>query len=187
MRRIARMTLLVCLLLFLSACQRHDGTEISLEEIELESETVDDEQTGLPSSVFVYVCGAVNCPGVYELPEGSRVYEAIESAGGFGENADVTRVNQAEILEDEEQIYVPTIGEDTESISGDSTKQDGKININQASREELMTLPGVGQSRAESIITYREEHGRFQKIEDIMNVSGIKEGLFEKIKDLITV
>lgn len=187
MRRIRITVLILTLCMGLVACKNAESEQISLEQTELElaEERMDEntESTEDTEYIFVYVCGAVNREGVYELPSGSRVYQAIEVAGGFREDADMKAVNQAEVLEDEERIYVPVIGEEVQVESEES----GKININKASKEELMTLPGVGESRAESIIKYREDTGSFQNIEDIMQVSGIKEGLFEKIKDLITV
>ena len=173
-------------MLVLLGCQREKGKTHALETVDTQTVLEDTEEkaehTQNIECIYVYVCGAVNQEGVYELPTGSRVYEAIEMAGGFREDADSRSVNQAQVLSDEERIYVPVIGE--ENIVEES---DGRININKASKEELMTLPGVGASRADSIIKYREEHGRFQSVEDIMLVSGIKEGLYEKIKDLITI
>ena len=144
------------------------------EEVEVEE---------LPTTIFVYVCGSVKEPGVYELPVGSRVYEAIEASGGLKEDAVVSAINQAEILEDEMTLYVPSMIEEVEM----ETKQDGKVNINKASKEELMTLPGIGEAKAESIIKYREEHGKFKSIEEIKEISGIKDGLYEKIKDFIKI
>ena len=120
---------------------------------------------------------------MYELPVGSRVFEAVQMAGGFLEDAAVSHINQAEVLEDETRLYIPTMNEMIEAES----HSDDEVNINTAAKEELMTLPGVGEAKAELIIQYREEHGTFQKIEDIMNISGIKEGLFGKIKDYIKV
>lgn len=189
MRRIKQIILITTLFIMLVACQKKDVEKHSLEAAEVISTDVSEREksdnTEQEEYIFVYVCGAVNAEGVYELPSGSRVYEAIEVAGGFREDADTRNVNQAEVLEDEERIYVPVIGE---SVQTDfASDKDGKININKASKEEMMTLPGVGESRADSIIKYREDVGEFQSIEDIMNVSGIKEGLFEKIKDLITI
>lgn len=187
MRRIRMIVLIFVLCIGLVACKNGESEQVSLREAELEltEERMDEsaESTEDTEYIFVYMCGAVNREGVYELPDGSRIYQAIEVAGGFREDADTKAVNQAEVLEDEERIYVPVIGEEVLVESEES----GKININKASKEELMTLPGVGESRAESIIKYREDVGAFQNIEDIMQVSGIKEGLFEKIKDLITV
>jgi len=189
MRRIGLIILIVTLFAGLVSCQKKTGETLSLESAELDSINEhageNKEDTEDTAYIFVYVCGAVNREGVYELPSGSRVYQAIELAEGFREDADAKSVNQAEILKDEERIYVPVIGEEVEANS--SSDKDGKMNINKASKEELMSLPGVGESRADSIIKYREDVGPFQSIEDIMQVSGIKEGLFEKIKDLITV
>lgn len=131
----------------------------------------------------VYVCGAVKESGVYFLEAGSRVQDAIKAAGGFSKNADQTGLNLAALLEDEMQIVVETL-QDEGTV--DSSK-DKKVNLNSADKETLMTLPGVGEAKAESIIQYRKEHGRFKKKEDIMNVSGIKEGLFAKIRNFVTV
>ena len=131
----------------------------------------------------MYVCGAVLNEGVYELPAGSRIFTAIEKAGGFLATAATTEINQAEILEDAMKLYVPTIAE----VEDMQSKRSGKVNLNRASKEELMTLPGIGEAKAELIIHYREQVGTFKRIEDIMEIDGIKEGLFEKIKDLIQV
>ncbi len=170
--------ILIVLLLFLAGCKKNTEETVDLQEIET-TETVTDSE----DSIYVYVCGAVMEEGVYELPSGSRVYEAILEAGGFAEDAAVAEVNQAAVLEDEAKLYVPTLTE----LAFEQSKQDGKVNLNTATKESLMTLPGVGESKAELIIQYREEHGGFQKIEDIMNISGIKEGLFEKIKNYIKI
>ncbi len=139
----------------------------------------------------VYVCGAVMSPGVYSLPQGSRIYEALNAAGGLCAEADQVFLNQAELLTDGQQIYVPTEEEaETLKQAGDTgTKtdaEDGKINLNTASREELMTLPGIGEAKADSILDYRKEHGRFTSIEELMQIPGIKEGIFAKLKDSIT-
>lgn len=145
------------------------------------------------AAIFVYVCGAVNAPGVYELEAGARIYEAIACAGGVREDAAEESVNQAQIVADGERVYIPTDEEAAQGMteivlgSTDSGASDGKVNLNTASKEELMTLNGIGESRAESIIGYREAHGAFQSIEELMNVEGIKEGVFRKIQDRITV
>ena len=165
------------------------------------------------STLFVHICGEVMRPGVYELPEGSRVYEAVEEAGGFTQDAAADYVNLAYILEDGWKIEIPsrenpeTDGEGKETgissgISGDAgwigtgngsgdfgsdASGDGLVDINTATKQELITLPGVGESRAESIISYREKNGGFSKIEDIMKVEGIKDGMFAKMKDKICV
>lgn len=179
-RKVRNLVFIILFQLLTWACAQEEGS-VSLEPIETELAEKEEDRTG--NSIFVYVCGAVLDEGVYELPAGSRVYEAIQKAGGFTEDAAVTQINQAEVLEDETQLYVPTM----EEITNEETKGDGKVNLNLASKEELMTLPGVGEAKADLIIQYREEHGRFQNIEDVMNISGIKEGLFAKIKDNITV
>ena len=187
MRRIWMIVLIISLCAGLIGCQKKSEETLALEVAEIdqgETHTEENKESIEDTEhIFVYVCGAVNHEGVYELASGSRVYEAIVMAGGFREDADARNVNQAEVLEDEERIYVPIVGED---VRVDDEK-DARININKASKEELMTLPGVGESRAESIIKYREQQGAFQSIEEIMQVSGIKEGLFEKIKDFITI
>lgn len=145
-------------------------------------------------SIAVHVCGQVKNPGVYTLAKGARVSDAIDAAGGLTKEAAGDFINQAQKLEDEQQVYVPSQEEAKESPkevqqekNNDSHSENtGLININQATREELMTLPGIGEAKADMIITYREEHGKFASIEDIKNISGIKDGVFNKICDLIT-
>lgn len=171
-------------------CQKKEQPIQELEEIGSEkSETSKKEETKEKKSIYVYVCGAVMQAGVYELQQDSRVYEAIQKAGGFAENADISEINQAALLQDEEQIYVPAAGEVDHSLkeAGEAGDASGKVNLNTATKEELMTLAGIGESKANSIIKYREEHGKFQSIEDIKQIEGIKDGVFQKIKDLITV
>ena len=158
-------------------------SDSDLEEITLESTEAAEVQEEDLTEIYVYVCGAVAKPGVYELQEGSRVFEAVKAAGGFTKDAAEEAVNQAEILQDEITLYIPT----AEEVLSQTEAEDGKININQATKSELMELPGVGEAKALQIIAYREQHGEFQQIEDIMLISGIKEGLFEKIKEYITV
>ena len=128
-------------------------------------------------------------PGVYEMEAGSRIYEALELAGGMTEDAVENSMNQAEILSDGQQLYVMSEAEMKEEkmIAEEEAIEDGKVNINRASREELMTLPGIGESKADAIIRYREETGTFNSIEEIMKIEGIKEGVFRKIEDRITI
>lgn len=151
-----------------------------------------EEVTTKQMDVYVQVCGAVHSPGVYLVPWDSRVFHAIELAGGVCENADVAAVNMARYVEDEMVIYVPLIGED-HTVSDVSTAQstsishDNKVNINTASREILMTLKGIGQVKADAIITYRTECGSFVVIEDILKVDGIKQSTFDAIKEQISV
>lgn len=161
-------------------CHKEQEEMILLEDALLEEDVETDADK---DTIFVYVCGAVVQEGVYELPAGSRSYEAIAMAGGFTEIAARTEIDQAALLTDEMTLYVPNYSEAVKY----QEEEDGKININTASKEELMTLPGVGESKASSIISYREEHGGFKAIEDIMLITGIKEGLFQKVKDYISI
>jgi competence protein ComEA len=141
-------------------------------------------------TVFVYICGAVINPGVYEMDSGSRICDVLEQAGGFSEDASTTYLNLAEFVSDGQKVYVPTQEELTvELLAEEETAEtgSGKININTASKEVLVTLPGIGESKADSIIAYRTEHGGFSSIEEIMEIPGIKEAVFSKIKELITV
>lgn len=137
----------------------------------------------------IYVCGAVAEPGVYHFSAGSRIWEAIEAAGGFNEEAAQAAVNLAQPLTDGAQIWIPTQEEQEKEVQQEpfSGQEAGKVNLNTASKERLMTLTGIGEARAEAILAYRQEAGPFLAIEDIMKVSGIKEAAFQKIKDDITV
>lgn len=170
-----------------------------------EKETADEPETAgfcgdeKDSVIYVDVTGAVKTPGVYTLPAGSRVFEAIALAGGTREDASLESLNQAGILEDGQQIRVYT-EEEAEQMAGQnllsgtepaSAQEKGqntsKVNINTAGKEELMTLTGIGETRAEAILAFRQEAGGFQTPEDLMQVEGIKEKTFEKLKDQITV
>ena len=186
-------------------------------------------ETLVPQKIFVDVCGAVVNPGVYELDEGARIFQAVEAAGGYLPEAAINYLNRARSIGDGQQIYVPTEEEVAENLelamakvpealtdsgnagdldpgeipgsqtgnssgmfpgdtgsSGDGTGDASRIDLNTADVGQLSTLSGIGQSKAESIIAYREEHGGFTSIEEIMNVEGIKEGTFSKIKDKIS-
>ncbi|NIN64583.1 MAG: hypothetical protein GTO63_07740 [Anaerolineae bacterium] len=140
-----------------------------------------------PAQVAVYVTGAVVKPGVYYLPEDSRVEDALQAAGGPAADADLNRVNLAQRVHDEDQVYVPEVGEESPPVPSGSTSSGGLVNINTASASELETLPGIGPTLAQCIIDHREAQGPFASIEDIMDVRGIGEGLFGEIWDLITV
>ena len=186
-------------------------------------------ETPIPQKIFVDVCGAVVNPGVYELDEGARIFQAVDAAGGYLPEAAINYLNRARSIGDGQQIYVPTekevaenlelamakvpealndgdnsgnlgleeiqgssvenpsgtVGRDTGSF-GDGVGDDIRINLNTADAGQLSTLSGIGQSKAEAIVSYREEHGDFASIEEIMNVEGIKEGTFSKIKDKIS-
>lgn len=142
--------------------------------------------------IYVHLCGAVNNPDVYVVKENTRLVELIELAGGLTKDASSEAVNQAAILLDGEQIYIPTKEEVELGIVGITTDNtldstNGKVNINKATSEELMTLPGIGEAKALSIINYRSESGGFKSIEEIKNISGIKDSVFNKISDKITI
>jgi competence protein ComEA len=141
--------------------------------------------------IVVHITGAVPRPGVYALPQGARVQDAISAAGGFLAEAEKSGINLARVLEDGEQIEIPYTEGATIVLATPGveviTSPTELININTASQFELESLPGIGPTTAEKIIEYREENGPFATIEDIMNVSGIGPGTFERIKDLITV
>lgn len=138
---------------------------------------------------YVYVCGAVHAPGVYALPAGSRIFEAVEMAGGMQESACAESINQAETVTDGQMIKILTYAEleEKETEAAETAESDGKVNINRAGVDELMTLPGIGESKANSILSYRDAHGAFTSIEELMNITGIKEGVYSKIKEYITV
>ena len=149
------------------------------------------------SGVYVYICGEVAAPGVYELSKDSRIYEAVDAARGFTENAARESVNLASKVSDGMQITIYNREEAASLPAGSGsavgntgqggTSGSGLVNLNTATKEELMTLKGIGEAKAEDIIRYREKSGGFKKIEDIMKISGIKEAGFQKIKDNITV
>ena len=174
------------------------GDEELIQETEIEINSLPEEiiESGEEEKIFVYVIGAVNNPGIVEAPLDSRLYEIIEIAGGFAENADETAINLAVTVTDEEKIIIPykesaTNQKETTRINQlykESTKTSSdKININTANIDELKTLSGIGQSTAEKIINYRKENSKFDKIEDIKNVSGIGDAKFNSIKDKIVV
>lgn len=187
------------------------GKHTSDADIDNGSEAVSDKEMQ-QAMIYVDVCGAVANPGVFQLAAGSRVFQAIEAAGGYLPEAALTCVNRAGVLTDGQQLYILTQEEmerqglDSAEMAGASdgqmngsagtgqntgmtaqVQQDNRININTADEAQLTTLTGIGATRAQAIIAYREENGPFAAIEDIMNVQGIKEGTFAKIKDEIVV
>ena len=193
MRRILKLygvifTVVFCV--FLSGCGEEEEAsfqEIAIEELD-EKGTSGEIKANVTEckKIFVHVCGQVKNPGVYELEEGSRVFEVIEAAGGMTKQA-ADSINQAEVLLDGQQLYVLSKDEVLKSNDGKAEVSDGKVNINRASKEELMELSGIGEAKADAIIRHREERGNFNSIEEIMEIEGIKEGVFRKIEDQITV
>ncbi|MDQ0481561.1 helix-hairpin-helix domain-containing protein [Guptibacillus hwajinpoensis] len=141
-----------------------------------------------PEIIMVDVKGAVINPGVYEMESLSRVKDVITRAGGFVKDADQTQLNLAGKVTDEMVIYVPVIGELSKiPQTGNLSEETKLISINTADLNELQELPGIGPSKAEAIIQYREENGSFKAIEELQNISGIGEKTFEKLKDLISI
>lgn len=147
----------------------------------------DDDVTGAPTVavIYVHILGQVVRPGLYELPDGARAVDAVAAAGGFTEQADAAGLNLARFVSDGEQIVVPAIGEATTAAPGISG--DGRVNLNTADAATLDTLPGVGPATAANILAWREEHGRFESVEDLLDVGGIGEAKLDAIRDLVTV
>ena len=149
-----------------------------------ESESSENKET-----IFVHIEGAVNSPGIKEVPKGTRVFEVIKLASGECNDADISKINLASIVKDEQKIYVPFKSAEVEQTSNGISAVFGTqlININSANKEQLQQLEGIGPSMAQKILDYREEVGYFGAIEDIKNVSGIGEAKYNSIKDNITI
>lgn len=167
------------------------STQSDMMQIQTEEEMLETQPPH--SMIYVYICGQVKAPGVYTLPEGSRVCDLFEAAGGLTNIAALEYWNQARLLTDGEMIYVPTEEEAAErewmeeQTSQNTTDDPNKVNINTASKEELMTLPGIGAAKADAILAYRSENGPFSAIEELKQVEGIKDGVFSKMKDYIEI
>ena len=179
-----------------------DETDINIIETSEENSTNEQKEVSITTKIVVYVTGEVKEPGIYELEENSRIKDAIEEAGGLKETADITDINLATILEDEDKITIPSKEEINQNNSQSKTteksqnktstttdfttkNQNSKVNINTATQTELETLPGIGPSIAGKIVSYRKENGKFKSIEEIKKVSGIGESKYKKIKELI--
>lgn len=148
------------------------------------------EETSTENLFFVYVVGAVYKPGVVEVEEGTRLYQVIQKAGGALETADLSKINLASIVKDEQKITVPYIENKEDKVNDNSANVQAGVrlvNINTASEAELQTLNGIGASTAKKIVDYRNQNGDFNTVEEIMNVSGIGQSKFDSIKDDITV
>ena len=167
--------------------------EETVEDVTVVETTVLAEKTEVSTTqeavIFVDIKGAVNNPGVYQMKSGDRVKDALDAAGGLTDEADSQKVNLAQRVEDQMVIVVPKVGEEvTEIPAGVTSKEaakDGKVNINTATVEELKTLKGVGEKKAEAIIEYRKKNGSFQTKEDLMKVRGIGKKLFESFQERI--
>lgn len=198
--------LILCMTAVNTGCQKKQETDFILENpkehTDNEKQTEgnkdikegksDSEKEKSTENIFVYVCGAVQKPGVYELLSGQRICDAIAAAGGLSEQAAGDSLNQAEVLSDGQMLRVLTTEEAAAATvqPGQETAEssrDGRVDINTADASALMSLPGIGQSKADAIIAYRNKHGAFKAPEELMNISGIKEGVYQKIKDSIKV
>ncbi len=151
---------------------------MQVDQIEMEDQLAEE-----PVLISVHLVGAVNMPGVYHLPEGSRVYELLEMGGGFTEEADRESLNQARPLFDGEQVFVNKCGSE-QPVQEANT---GLININRATANELTALPGIGEVRAAQIVEFREKNGYFKAPEDLMDVSGIGQATYDAIVEQITI
>ncbi|MGN4124397.1 helix-hairpin-helix domain-containing protein [Lysinibacillus sphaericus] len=187
---------------YFSSSDSSPPQEELIETIQLTEQTASIEpvQEAVSQQVIVDVKGAVFYPGVYELKPEQRIIDAVQLAGGYTEDADTQFINHAQKVLDEMVIYIPMKGEELDEVSsrfiavpageastGSADVKDGKININKADEAALSTLSGIGPSKAQSIIAYRQENGRFQSIEDLKKITGIGDKTFEKLKDSITV
>lgn len=166
-----------------------EGLEIDLEDNQIQEQEILEDTT-----IMVHISGQVYNPGIVELKLGERLKDAVKYAGGLKKEADIDKINLAKKLSDEDKIYIPKIGEETKDVIDiliENPKEGnkdtiGKININNCTKEALMSLPGIGEITAEKIINYRNEN-KFSVIEDIKNISGIGDKKFDAIKDLISV
>ncbi len=180
-----------CIYFYLNKNEDYSYLEVLNEEIQV-TDVIEDEK----KEIVVHITGEVVNEGIVKLVEGSRVVDAIESAGGATKEANLSKINLAYLLEDGTKLYIPNINdeEDKEYISNSSinsetgnSKKTLKVNINTAKSEELQKLPGIGEAMASRIITYRKENGKFNKIEDLKNVSGIGDTKFNNIKSYIYI
>ena len=179
--------LLGCIVLFMTGCGTADEAIVLIPPGESVAEFPELESVEQAAETGVVEPQTVRTPGVVEVPEGSRAAEALELAGGMTTEADPFYVNLAEIVTDGQKLYFPTASEAEELEAAGKAAEEGLVNINTASAEELCTLPGIGASRAADIVRYREKNGAFQTKEDIMKVSGIKQNAYDKLCDRITV
>lgn len=199
MRHIIKSGTGIVLALLLAGCKGETGDGSFLLDAQRGEPAISGETGGEPDEeprsaaqrerLFIYVCGQVRRPGVYELPEGSRICDALEAAGGLTDLASPDYWNLARLLEDGEMLFFPTEeeAEKRRDPSGAAEETDVRVNINTADADRLATLPGIGKVRAAAILAYRGRNGAFSCREELLQVSGIGNALFESIKDFITV
>ena len=207
-QKIILIIIIICIIIFISIYIikkiNNSNSYISMEteEIERKEENIDDtflSEDKKKNEIVIHITGAVVKEGIVKVENGSRISDVIEKAGGITENADLSKINLAYIVEDGQKIYVPRLDDedDVTTVKDDAgeqvIKEDdnkssfNKVNINTATQTELETLNGIGTSTALKIINYRNESGNFKKIEDIKNVPGIGDSKFESIKEYISV
>ncbi|MDD7718064.1 MAG: helix-hairpin-helix domain-containing protein [Eubacteriaceae bacterium] len=187
----AAVLILIVAVLFFGINGKNDDIVITSSDGQFidSSETEDTSVSSKP--IYIDISGEVKNPGVYQVADGTRLFEVVEKAGGLTSNASVESINQAEIVSDGQKIIVPDKNElstgsfDEKGSTG--LMDNGLVNINIADSDGLQEIPGVGPSTAEKILAYRNSNGKFKSKEDLMNVSGIGQKTFDKIKDMITI
>ena len=184
-KRIVIVVFMCSICCLLKACNETNDDEKLIVDVSDDNAT-DEKYVETQAMLCVYIVGEVVNPGVYELCDGARIHDVTDMAGGFTDMAAQDYINLADRITDGEKIVVYSV-EEVQNAETELEEKSLLVNINTADEDMLMTLPGIGESRAGDIIKYREENGRFENIEDIMNVSGIKESAFSKIENLITV
>lgn len=183
---VAALFLLLCAFYFISGRLQQNSGLLTDEDFSAEADTK------IPKTILIHITGAVNNPGVIELPAGSRLIDAIEEVGGLKPEADTDSLNLAAVLEDEAKIIVYTktpqnTGDNGEEVTAPPASVSNKVNINTATAQELKTLSGIGDVIAQNILDYRSEHGNFKSLEELKEVNRIGDKLFESIKDDITL
>ncbi|MED0988937.1 MULTISPECIES: helix-hairpin-helix domain-containing protein [Bacillus] len=161
-------------------------TDVQMKDVEKKKKPKELGTKEQKKTIVIDVKGAVFKEGVYEMKEGERVKDAVEKAGGFLPDAEIKKVNLAQVVQDQMLLYIPNKNEPVQEGAASSQKE-GKVQINTASKEQLEKITGIGSRKAESILKYREEHGPFQKIEDLLEIDGIGTKSLEKIKDQIII
>ncbi|MBR3120202.1 helix-hairpin-helix domain-containing protein [Oceanobacillus profundus] len=186
---IALTILVVLFLIFTRDATEEQETILDLQAVSSTEDPFDKQAEAIQDSntaAVVDIKGAIAKPGVYEVSPDARVNDVILTAGGFTSDADQSQINLAQKVQDEMIIIVPKIGDEIESGAG-SVESNGKIKVNMATQEEIEQLPGIGPAKAQAIIQHREEHGLFNSIEDLLNVSGIGQKTLENMQDTIQI
>lgn len=191
---------MILCIVFIKQKQNDNLFYIDSSETESNQNTeIKDEDAEERKIIFVHVIGEVEKPGLIDLSEGSRIFDAVEKTGGFTTNADITKINLAYVLEDGQKIVIPSVEETKveesfndyiesdagEGVIEEATTSSGKIDINSASQTEIETLPGIGPSLASKIIAYRNLNGKYKSVEDLKNVSGIGGSKYDNIKEWV--